>query len=76
MRFKYDQETRDRVVRMFAERREEAPEESRTASYRRLHDLTGIPMDTMRGWVDRARIDGGEGAGLTAPDREGVKAVK
>lgn len=23
MRFKYDQETRDRVVRMFAERREE-----------------------------------------------------
>ena len=44
---RYDQETKDRVIRMFMERREEAPHESRSASYRRLHDLTGIPVDTM-----------------------------
>jgi len=62
MRFKYDQETRDRVVRLFAERREEAPQASRTASYRRLHVLTGIRVDTMRGWVDRARFESGDKA--------------
>jgi hypothetical protein len=40
MASKYDQETKDRVVRMFEERRSEAPEETQTASYRRLHELT------------------------------------
>jgi len=31
MRFKYDQETKDRAVRMFEERRKDAPGESRVA---------------------------------------------
>lgn len=39
----YDQETKDWVIRMFEERQAEAPQESRAASYRRLHDLPGIP---------------------------------
>src|SRR6056297_3916669 len=76
MRFKYDQETKDRVVRMFAERREEAPEESRSASYRRLQELTSIPVDTMRGWVDKARIETGDKAGMTAAERDEIKALK
>ena len=29
LRFEYDQETKDRAVRMFEKRREDAPEESR-----------------------------------------------
>lgn len=73
---RYDQETKDRVIRMFIERREEAAEESRSASYRRLHDLTGIPIDTVRGWVDRARIDAGDKPGLTTTEREEIKALK
>ncbi len=32
MRTKYDQETRDRVIRMYYERRQEAPEESLSGS--------------------------------------------
>ena len=68
---RYDQETKDRVIRMFMERREEAPHESRSASYRRLHDLTGIPVDT-----DRARIDAGDKPGLTTTEREEIKALK
>ena len=60
MAVRYDQEIKDRVIRMFEERRTEAPEESQAASYRRLHDLTGIPIDPMRGWVARAHIDAGE----------------
>ena len=76
MRFKYDQETKDRVVRMFAERRAEAPEESRSASYRRLQELTSIPVDTMRGWVDKARIETGDKAGMSSAEREEIKALK
>jgi transposase len=76
MASKYDQETKDRVVRMFEERRSEAPEETQTASYRRLHELTGIPVDTMRGWVARAQIDAGAKPGLTTSEREEIKALK
>ena len=76
MRFKYDQETRERLVRMFRERRQEAPEESRSASYRHLQDLTAIPVDTMRGWVDKARIETGDKAGMTAAERDEIKALK
>jgi transposase-like protein len=61
---KYDLETKERVVRLFGERRSEAPEESQLASYRRLHELTGIPVDTMRGWVNRAQVDAGQKPGL------------
>jgi len=32
MRFKYDQETRERVIRMYQERRGNAPEEAATAA--------------------------------------------
>ena len=73
---RYDQETKDRVVRMFIERQEETPHESRSATYRRLSELTGIPIDTMRGWVDRARIDTGAKPGLTTAEREEIKALK
>ena len=61
---------------LFEERRVEAPEESRSASYRRVHELTGIPIDTMRGWVDRARIDGGQKPGVTTSEREEIKALR
>ena len=73
---KYDQETKDRVIRMFYERREEAPEESMRASFRRLRELTGIPMDTMRGWADRARVDASEKPGVTSAEREEIKVLR
>jgi transposase len=73
---KYDFETKERVVRLFEERRSEAPEEPQLASYRRLHELTGIPVDTMRGWVNRAQVDAGQRPGLTTAEREEIKALK
>ena len=76
MAVRYDQETKDRVVRMFEERRQEVPEESRSASYRRLNELTGIPVDTMRGWVDNVRIDAGEKPGVPSAEREEIKALR
>lgn len=41
-------------------------------SYRRLHELTVIAIDTMRGWVKRAQVDGGKGPGLTSAEREEI----
>jgi transposase len=73
---KYDLETKERVVRLFEERRSEAPEESQLASYRRLRELTGIPVDTMRGWVNRAQVDAGQRPGLTTAERDEIKALK
>ena len=76
MRFKYDAETKDRAVRMFDKRREEAPGESRNESFKHLSVLLGIPPDTIRGWVNRARVDAGEKPGVTTAEREEIKALR
>jgi transposase len=61
---------------MFEERQAAVPEESQSASFRRLHELTDIQVDTMRGWVHRARIDGGEESGLSTSEREEIEALR
>jgi len=76
MRLKYDQEVKDRAVRMFDERREDAPEEARGQSYRHISGLIGVPAATIRGWVDRARVDGGEKPGVATAEREEIKALR
>src|SRR5690606_22942213 len=76
MRTKYDQETKDRVIRMFYERRQEVPGESVRASFRQLHDLTSISSDTIRDWVDRARVDVREKPGVTTAERAEIRALR
>jgi len=76
MRHRYDLETMERAVRMFRERRKEAPEEPQRASFRRIGELTGIPADTVRGWVNRSRVDAGEKPGVTTGEREEIKALR
>jgi len=73
---KYDAETKERVVRSFHEWREQASTESFLASFRRVRELTGIPIDTMPGWVTRAQIDAGERPGTTSADRDEPKRLK
>ena len=46
------------------------------ASFRRLHELTGIPVETMRGWVMRAQVDGGQRPGFTTSEREEIRALR
>lgn len=55
---------------------EEAPEESRSASFRRLHALIGIPIDTMRTWVTRAEVDAGNRPGVTTSENEEMKRLR
>lgn len=73
---KCDTETKERVVRLFHERREAAPTESFLASFRRVRELTGIPLNTMRGWVTKAQIDAGEWPCATCSEREVIKRLK
>lgn len=76
MRFVYDRETRDRAVRMFQERRRDAPEESAAAAFRHLSRLIEVPAGTIRGWVERARVDDGDKPGVTTAEREEIKALR
>ena len=66
---KYDQETQDRAVRLYVERRGENPGESLLTSRTRVGELLGISQGTLRGWVDRAAVVSG---GQARRDRRGV----
>ena len=62
---KYDQETRDRAVRMYQERRQAHPGESAIESRRQIGALIDVQSETMRGWIERAEVDAG-GRGVAA----------
>ena len=76
LRHRYGQETMERAVRMFRERRKAAPEKSRIAIFRHLSGLIDVPLDTVRGWVDRARVDAGEKPGVQSSEREEIRALR
>jgi len=76
LRRKYDQQMTDRAVRKFERRGEDASEASRVPGLRHLSGLIGVPPNTIRGWVDRARVDGGEKPGVTTAEREEIKALR
>ena len=61
---KYDQETRDRAVRMCQERRRDYPNESALQARKRVGELLDINQQTLRGWIERLEIDAGERPGL------------
>jgi transposase len=76
MRFKYDMESKERAVRMFEERRKEVPDESQAKALREIGNLLGVPADTLRGWVDRARVNAREKPGVTTSEREEITALR
>ena len=61
---KYDQETRDRAVRMYQGRRRDYPNESALQARKRVGELLDINQQTLRGWIERLEIDAGERPGL------------
>ena len=76
MRTKYDFETKERVVRLFNERRAEEPSERQAVTLRRLHELTGIPVETMRGWINKARVASVDDPALSTFERDEIKALR
>ncbi len=61
---KYDQETRDRAVRMYRDRRRDHLEESALQARRRVGALLDVKPETLRGWFEREEIDAGERPGV------------
>ena len=73
---KYDQETRDRSVRMYRERRRTDPGESMIASRRHVGGLLGISPETLRGWIEREEVNAGERRGVPDAESDTVRALR
>jgi transposase-like protein len=63
---KYDQETRDRAVRMYQERRRDFPEEALRTSRKRVGELLEVHPETMRGWIEQVEVDTGRRPGVSS----------
>lgn len=73
---KYDQETRDRAVRMYEERRRDFPAESALQSRKRVGELLDVRHETLRGWVERAEIDAGQRPGISSATEARIKELE
>jgi transposase len=71
---KYDQETRDRAVRMYQERRRDFPAESALQARKRVGELLDINPATLRGWIQRVEVDTGVRPGTSSDASEELKA--
>jgi transposase len=73
---KYDQETRDRAVRMYQDRRREKPTESGLQARKRVGELLDVNAGTLRGWIERAEIDAGERPGVDSTTDARIKELE
>jgi transposase len=73
---KYDQETRDRAVRMYQERRREFPRESALQCRKRVGELLDVNAETLRGWVEQVEIDAGERSGVPSAVEAQLKELQ
>jgi transposase len=73
---KYDDETRDRAVRMYQDRRRDFPAESALQARRRVGELLDIKPETLRGWVERAEVDAGQRPGVPSSVDARIKELE
>jgi transposase len=73
---KYDQETRDRAVRMFRERRRDFPAESAVGARKRVGELLDVKSETLRGWIERVEVDTGSRAGTSSDVSEELTRLR
>ncbi len=71
---RYPQEIRERAVRMVIEQRKEYPSE--WAAVSSIAGKFGMTGETLRQWLRRAEIDGGQRLGLTSEERERMRALE
>jgi transposase len=71
---RYPAEIRERSVRMVFEHRKEYPSE--WAAISSIAEKMGVHRETLRIWVRRAQVDGGERAGLTSEERERLRQLE
>jgi transposase-like protein len=73
---KYDQETRDRAVRMYQERRRDNPKESGLEARKRVGELLDVKPDTLRGWIERVEVDAGQRPGVPSAIEAKLKELQ
>ena len=71
---RYPQEIRERAMRMVAEHRAEYPSE--WAAMCSIAGKLGMTPETLRIWIRRAQVDGGQRAGLTTDERERIRVLE
>ena len=73
---KYPNELRERAVRLVLEAGEQEPELSLNAAVVRIGPRVGVNADTLRGWVNRARVDAGLAPGTTTGDATRIRELE
>ncbi len=71
---RYSTEVQERAVRMVHE--QESAHSSRWATIVSIAEKIGCTPETLRKWVQRSEIDSGQRAGMTASERDELKALK
>lgn len=73
---KFDQETRERAVRMYLDRLAERSD-SKLAARKYVGEILDIKPATLRGWIEKDTGRDGTDAGSPAPDRDAeLKALR
>jgi transposase-like protein len=73
---KYDEEFRDRAVRMYRDRLAE-PGETKLGARRHVGSLLDLNQATLRNWIEeRYRPDGTKGSGSRVTESEEIRALK
>jgi transposase-like protein len=72
---KYDQEFRDRAVRMYRDRLAE-PGESKLGARRHVGSLLDVNEATLRNWIEDRYSEGANPAGGRGADSDEVRALK
>jgi transposase len=71
---RYAAEVRERAVRMVSEQRREYPSE--WATIRSIAEKFGVKTETLRQWVRRAQVDGGQRPGVTSEQHERIRELE
>jgi transposase-like protein len=73
---KYNDELRQRALRLVVEAREQEPGLSVTAAVRRIGGRLGVSPDTLRGWVKQADVDAGRAPGTSTADGARIRELE
>jgi len=71
---KFTDEEKSRAVRMVQEQRSEYS--TLRAACEAVGSRLGIGRETLRGWVNQAKVDAGEADGLSTQEREEVRQLR
>lgn len=71
---RYSPELKERAVRMVVEHRQDYPSE--WAAISGVATKLGMSAETLRCWLRRAQIDGGERPGLTTDERQRLRELE